>query len=206
MWKTALYTLDHQEFRRLVTSGERGVGARVLARPSATLGDRPLSPAERETIEGILGDMESRGSVDATDDRRTNDLVNLAIFLVAEEAGIDAPAGAVATSALEEAHDALAKGGWLRKPLLAPVAAVLFGTFSEGRVYGGEDAWDADLRTAVLDPGEVRTLHSHLRDMAEARGSKLPGDVQDLLDQCVFPTIEAAARAQLGVLAVTRRV
>lgn len=204
MWKTELYTLDHQEFRRLVSSGERGLAARLQGRPGP--GGRALTESERETLEGILGDIETKGSVEETDDRRTNDLVNVAIWLIAEEAGIDATAGAVATATLEQAHDVLGKGGFLRKALLAPVAATLFAALFEGRVYGTEEPWDADLRTTVLDPGEARLLHSHLRDMADARGSKLSGVVQDLLDQHVFPILESASRAQLGVLAVTRHV
>lgn len=203
MKKTYLYSLDHAQFRMLIGSGERGLAERMLARGKES--GTKLGEAELDDLEEILKAIEKRGSVAATEDRKTDELVNMAIWLIAEEAGIDAAAGGGLTEQYEEAQEAFSKSGFFKRPLLCASDLDLFEALHAGRVYGSAGSWASDTTTAVVDPGEVRGLLAALRAGADARGSKLPATVQDLLDNHVFPSLEAAARASLGLLAVTRR-
>lgn len=204
MIKTYLYTLDHEQFRALVGSGERGLAQRLLRRHHELGGTR--HEAELDELQDILREIETRGAVVATGDAKTDDLVNHAVWLVAEEAGVDAVTAGASTDLFAQAEEILTSRGWFRRPIVAGRAADLLGAIHRGRVYGGIEAWSGGIRTAILEPAEVKQLLATLRAVADNHGNRLASPLQDLLDNQIFPALEAAARAKLGLLAITRRM
>ena len=195
---TQLHTMDFEHFRGLVSAGERGMADRLGRQVETVTQSEKVADAVREALESI----ERQGRVAGTGSSREDEALNLALWLMADEAGIDAPAGPSDVEHFEEASHVLSRRSWFRKPLLAPDALDLFDALHRGRIYGGSDEWASPTRTAILDPGEVRILLGDLSGLAQNRPRSLTSTVQDLLDRHVFPAVETAARAQLGLFAL----